>query len=94
MSVGLSVRMELLGSKCTNVYKIWYLKMFEYLIENIRSALKSDQDNGYFTLKPANIYFTLKPANIYFTRKPANIYFTRKPANIYFTLKPANIYFT
>ena len=44
-----SVRMEQLGSHCTDFNEIWYLILFRKPVEEIRVSGKSDKNNMYFT---------------------------------------------
>jgi hypothetical protein len=44
-----SVRMEQLGSNWTDLYEIWYLKIFRKTDEKTQVSLKSGKNNGYFT---------------------------------------------
>jgi hypothetical protein len=47
-----SVRIEQLGSHCTDFLKIWYLGIFQKSVENILVSLKSGKNCGYFTWRP------------------------------------------
>jgi hypothetical protein len=38
----MSVRMEQLGSHCTDFHEIWYLNIFPKICEKIKVLLKSD----------------------------------------------------
>jgi hypothetical protein len=49
MSVGLSVRVEHLGSQRTDFREIRYLSIFLKFVQKIQISLKSDKNNGYFT---------------------------------------------
>jgi len=42
--------MEQIGSHWTDFHEIWYLKIFSKIYK-IRVSLKSDKNNGYFTMK-------------------------------------------
>jgi len=59
LSVCLSVRMGQLGSHWTNFCEIWYLKdpPPPKSVEKFQVPLKSDKNNGYFTLRPIYIFF-------------------------------------
>jgi hypothetical protein len=48
-SVRPSVRMEQLGSHWLDFHEIWYLWIFRKSVENIQVALKSENNNAYFT---------------------------------------------
>ena len=48
--------MEELGSHWTDFDKILYLRLFRKSVENIQVSLKSDKNNGYFTLRRFHIY--------------------------------------
>jgi len=52
----LLVRMEQLGSYLTDFCEIWYLSIFRTTVEKIQVSLKSDKDNGYFTLRSIYIF--------------------------------------
>jgi hypothetical protein len=49
------VRIEQLGSRCTNFYKILYLKIFRRSVTKIEVPFKLDKFNEYFTWRPIYI---------------------------------------
>jgi len=51
-----SVRMEQLGSHCTDFHKILQFSTFRKSVDNIQDSLKSDKNNGYFTRRPIYIF--------------------------------------
>jgi len=40
------VRIEQLGSHCSDVLDIWYLSIYRKFVEKIQVSLKSDKNNG------------------------------------------------
>jgi hypothetical protein len=44
------VRTEQLGSHWMDFHEIWYLSFFRESVEKIQVLLKSDKNNGHFTL--------------------------------------------
>jgi hypothetical protein len=48
-------RMEKLGSHWTDFHKIWHLSISLKPVAKTKVSLKSDENNGYFTWKPAYI---------------------------------------
>ena len=55
-SVRQSVRMEKPGSHWTDFDEISYLRILRRSVDKIQVSLKSDKNNGYFTLRPMYIY--------------------------------------
>ena len=51
-----SVRMEQLGSHWTDFHEIWHLSAFRKSVAVIRVSLKSDKNNGHFTLRPIYVF--------------------------------------
>ena len=51
-----SVRMEQLGSHCTDFHEIWYLSIFRKSVERIQDSWKSDKTKWYFTWRPTYIF--------------------------------------
>ena len=58
-SVRTSVRLEKLGSHCSDFHGIWHLGIFRKSIEKIRFSLKAGKNNGYFSWN--NIHFLYLP---------------------------------
>ena len=56
MSVCPSVHMEQLGFHWTDFDETWYLRLFRKYVEKVQVLLKSDKNNGYFTLTCFHIY--------------------------------------
>jgi hypothetical protein len=56
LSVHPSARTEQLSSHRTDFHKILYLNIFRKSTEKIQVSLKSNTNNGYFTLSSMNIY--------------------------------------
>jgi hypothetical protein len=56
LSVCSSVRMEQLGSHCTDFDEIGYFSIFRKSGQKIQVSLKSDKNNGYFTWRPVNFW--------------------------------------
>ena len=52
-----SIRMEELGSHCTDFHKIWYLSIIQKIFLKIRVSLKSDKNSGHFTCRPIHISY-------------------------------------
>ena len=44
--------MEQLGSNWTDFHENWYTDIFWKSVEKIQVELKSEKNNGYFTLRP------------------------------------------
>ena len=56
LSICTSVRIEQLGSYCTDFYKILYVSVFRKYVRNIQVSLKLDKNNGYSTWRPIYIF--------------------------------------
>ena len=56
MSACISVRMEQPASQGTNILQNLKCEHFRKSVEKIRVSLKSDKNNGYFTLISVYIY--------------------------------------
>jgi hypothetical protein len=56
LSVRPPVRMEQLGSHCSDFHEIWYLNIFRKPVYKIQVSLKSDKNNGYFTWRPIWVF--------------------------------------
>ena len=59
ISVRPSVRMEQIGSQCTDFREFWYMSTFFFFksVERIQDSLKYDKNNGYCTWRPTYIYY-------------------------------------
>jgi len=55
-SVCPSVRIEQLGSQCTDFHEFWYMSIFRKSFERIQDSIKYDKNNGHFTWRPMYIY--------------------------------------
>ena len=55
MSVRLTVRIQKLGFHWRNFREIWYLNIFQKLVEKIQVSSKSDENNECFTWRPVYI---------------------------------------
>ena len=51
-----SIRMEQLGSYCTDFHGIWYFGIFRQFVQKIQVSLKSDKNKGYFTWRRIYIF--------------------------------------
>jgi len=49
--------MEQLGSHEKDFHEIWYLGIFRKFVLKIQVLLKSDKNNGYFTLRALYIFY-------------------------------------
>jgi len=54
--LSLHIHAEQLGSHGTDFNEIWYLSIFRKSAKAIKVSLKSEKNNGYFTLRPIYTY--------------------------------------
>ena len=55
----MSVRMEEIGSRWTDIQEISYLNIFRKSVEGIQISLRHDKNSGKFTRRPKYIYYIL-----------------------------------
>jgi len=56
MSACLSHRMERFGFHWRGFQEILYLRVFRKCVEKVQVSLKSEKNNGYFTVRPVCFY--------------------------------------
>jgi hypothetical protein len=76
-----SIHMEQLASHCSDFHEIWCFNTFQKSVEKIQVSLKSEKNNGYFTLKPLFVFYHITLSSSY------NEKFFRKKNKVLETIK-------
>ena len=75
LSVHLPAHMEQLSSHWMDFHEILYMSIFWISVEKIQVSLKSDKNNGYFTLRPRYIFLRMKNVSDKSYRQNQNTHF-------------------